>query len=85
MAGSTTNSTTPQSWDKNVAVERYSHSFGNRLDLLMEYCEEIGYGDAPGLAREVEEIQGALWGIVVRTAGRYDVSSFTAEELELVG
>ena len=84
MVGSTTDSTLPQNFDKNVAVECYSHSFGNRLNLLVEYREEVGYEDASGLAREVDEIQGALWGIVVRTAGRYDVSSFTAEELEAI-
>ena len=69
------------SFDKNLALEFYSAAGGNRLDELESYCERTDYRTPSAIAREIDEIQGSLWGIVLGTVGK---TRFTEPELEQI-
>ena len=68
-------------FDRNHALECYSRAGGNRLDTLRSYCNEVDYRDVFGFARSVDGIQGSLWGIVLGTMGKKNLSVSELEEI----
>ena len=64
-----------EKFDMNVAIERYVHASGNRMDLLEIYCDRVGYdGEVRRLGRMLDELQGAIWGKVLGTSGTRELT-----------
>ena len=69
-------------FDKNLALKHYSSSFGNRPEALQAYCDEEAYTRDPRkLAKEFDEIQGAIWGVILAKGGK---GGLTRHELEAI-
>jgi hypothetical protein len=51
--------------DINEPAHAYSHSFGNRIEALSEYCLRSSYeGDVSDLEERIKTMQGAIFDII---------------------